>query len=60
AIQEQRLGPEHPEIVDTLNGYASLLRAVGRESEATSLEERAQTIPTEEARLRRAASPTQF
>ena len=44
AIQEERLKPEHPEVAPTLEHYADLLRKTGRETEAATLEARAQVI----------------
>lgn len=39
AILEQRLGPTHPETLLTRNDYAAFLRLVGRDVEATVLDE---------------------
>ncbi len=44
AIQERTLGPDHPEVADSLEGYAVLLRALTRDAEATAQESRARTI----------------
>jgi tetratricopeptide (TPR) repeat protein len=40
AIQEQRLGPNHPDVVVTLNNYLALLKAMHRDAEAAQLEHR--------------------
>jgi tetratricopeptide (TPR) repeat protein len=39
-IREQALGPDHPLTRKVVMNYATLLRKVGRESEATQLEAR--------------------
>ena len=44
AIKEKTLGPHHPDVAATLAKYAVLLHKMGREQEALSLEQRAQTI----------------
>jgi tetratricopeptide (TPR) repeat protein len=38
AIREKHLGPTHPETQNTRKNYASFLRLVGRDAEATALE----------------------
>ena len=43
-IQEAGLGPDHPDIANTLEVYGAVLRELGREEEADSLEERAAGI----------------
>ncbi|MEE8286945.1 MAG: tetratricopeptide repeat protein, partial [Gammaproteobacteria bacterium] len=48
-IQENFLGPENPDIVPTLEGYASLLRATDRADEAERLELRAAAIRAKQA-----------
>ncbi len=40
-VRSKLLVPTHPDLVDTLTGYAGLLRATGREQEAVRLEARA-------------------
>ena len=44
AVQEEFLGPDHPDLADTLEHYAALLHALGRDSEAAPLEDRARGI----------------
>jgi hypothetical protein len=44
AIREKCLGPNHPDLPRTLNGYALLLRETKRKSEAKALSARAQAI----------------
>jgi tetratricopeptide (TPR) repeat protein len=44
AIQEKALGPDDPDTVATLDGYAALLRKAHRNPEAVALEVRAQVI----------------
>jgi tetratricopeptide (TPR) repeat protein len=43
-IQEKSLGPDNPKLASTLENYANLLRKTGRETEAATLEARAQTL----------------
>ena len=43
-IQEDALGPEHPVVVVTLDGYARALSKAGRAAEAASMEDRARRI----------------
>ncbi len=38
------LGPEHPNVVTSLENYAALLRATGRTAEADKMEARAKAI----------------
>ena len=38
AIWEKALGPEHPELLKSLENYAVLLRDIGRPKEAEALE----------------------
>jgi hypothetical protein len=40
AVQERALGPEHPDLVGTLENYAILLRAANRPAEANEVESR--------------------
>lgn len=44
AIQEKALGPEHPDVATTLDGYATLLRKTNRAAEAAEMETRATAI----------------
>jgi tetratricopeptide (TPR) repeat protein len=44
AVFERALGPEHPSVGVCLENYAQLLRRLGRRSEATELEARAERI----------------
>ncbi len=44
SIAETALGPEHPQVADSLGNYAWLLRETGREAEADKMEARAKTI----------------
>ncbi len=44
AIQEKALGPEHPNVVQSLENYAALLRETGRADEAAEMEARAKAI----------------
>ena len=53
-IQEEALGPEHPVVAVTLDGYARALSKAGRAAEAASMEDRARRI-----RVRAEASATQ-
>ena len=46
AIREKALGPEHPDVVTSLENYALLLRDMGRPDEAAPLESRARAIRT--------------
>ncbi len=43
-IREKALGPEHPNVATSLNIYAALLRATGRNAEADKMESRAKAI----------------
>ena len=43
-IREKALGPEHPDVVTSLESYALLLRDMGRPDEASMLESRARAI----------------
>ena len=43
-MTEKTLGPDHPQVARTLAGYAVLLRATKRKSEASKLEQRAKAI----------------
>ncbi len=44
AILEKALGPEHPNVAQSLENYAALLRKTGRADEAAEKEARATTI----------------
>ncbi len=44
AIWEKALGPEHPNVAQSLKNYAALLRKTGRSTEATKMEARAKAI----------------
>ena len=43
-IVETALGPEHPYVAASIRDYAMLLRATGREAEATDLKARVETM----------------
>ena len=45
AVQEKALGPVHPDERGTLTSLASVLRAMGRESEAATIDERVRSLP---------------
>jgi tetratricopeptide (TPR) repeat protein len=49
AIEEQFLGPHHPDVARVLKSYASLLRAMERTEEALAHEERARHIRAQAA-----------
>lgn len=53
AIHEKALSPDNPDVIDTLEEYADLLRAQGREDEAVKLETRIQTASKEKARKKK-------
>ena len=44
AIREKALGPEHPDVAQSLENYADLLRETGRGAEAAKMEARAKAI----------------
>ncbi len=44
AIYEKALGPEHPDVAQSLENYAALLRKTGRADEVEELEARAKAI----------------
>ena len=48
-IIEKALGPDHPKLATTLENYASLLHEIEQDTEATTLETRAQAIRTQHA-----------
>ena len=50
AIREKALGPEHPEVAQSLENYSALLHKTGRGDEAATLEARAKAIRTQPAR----------
>ena len=43
-IQEDLVGPDHPDVDETLEAYAALLRQMGRADEAEPMESRAKSI----------------
>ena len=49
AILETTLGPEHPDFVNSLENYATLLRKTGRGDEAAKMEARARAIRAKRA-----------
>ncbi len=44
AISEKALGPEHPDVAQSLENYAALLRQTARANEAERMEARAKAI----------------
>ncbi len=44
AIDEKALGPEHPDVAQSLENYAALLRQTARADEAERMEARAKAI----------------
>jgi len=44
AIREKALGPEHPDVAQSLENYAILLRETGRPKKAAEMEARAKAI----------------
>ena len=44
AIREKALGPDHPDVPQSLNSLAALYRATERDTEAAMLEQRAARI----------------
>ncbi len=44
AIYEKALGPEHPDVAQSMENYADLLRETGRGAEAAKMEARAKAI----------------
>ncbi len=44
AIVEKALGPEHPDVAQSLENYAALLRQTARADEAARMEARAKAI----------------
>jgi serine/threonine-protein kinase len=44
ALREKALGPDHPELVEVLEGYAAVLRQIDRPEEAARLQQRAKAI----------------
>ena len=55
AIWENALGPEHPDVAQSLEYYAALLRETGRGDEATEMDARAKAIRAKHA----AANPAE-
>ncbi len=49
AIREKALGPEHPDVAQSLENYSALLRKTGRSDEAAILEARAKAIRAKHA-----------
>ncbi len=49
AIREKALGPQHPEVVTSLENYATLPRETERENKAEELEARAKAIRAKHA-----------
>ncbi len=49
AIREKALGPQHPDVAQSLENYAGLLRETGRSEEAEELEARAKAIRAKHA-----------
>ncbi len=49
AIVEKALGPDHPDVAQSLENYAALLRKTGRSAEAEKLEARAEAIRAKHA-----------
>ncbi len=49
AIREKALGPEHPNVAQSLENYADLLRKTGRDAEVRKLEARAKAIRAKHA-----------
>ncbi len=50
AIRENALGSQHPDVAESLENYATLLRETGRATEASKLETRAEAIRAKHAR----------
>ncbi len=44
AILEKALGPDHPNVAQSLENYAALLRATGRAAKSDNMEARAKAI----------------
>ena len=44
AVEEKALGPEHPDLDESLTNYAALLQTMGRDAEAARMEARAKAI----------------
>ncbi len=44
AVQQAALGPDHPDLADTLDNYADVLVVNGRSAEAAGLKKRAAGI----------------
>ena len=49
AFQETALGPDHPDVAETRENYAALLRETGRDAEAARMEARAKAIRAKHA-----------
>jgi hypothetical protein len=50
ATLEKTLGPDHPDVVTTLNNLAKLYREQGRDAEAEALRQRASSIERRSSR----------
>ena len=50
AIREKALGPEHPDVAQSLENYSALLRKTGRSDEAAILEARGMTLRAKHAK----------
>jgi ATP phosphoribosyltransferase regulatory subunit HisZ len=48
-VRERALGPDHPDLAQSLEGYAQLLRNMNRAAEAEKLEARAKAIRAKHA-----------
>ena len=44
AVREKALGPDHPDVANSLENYAALLRETGRGAEANKMEARAEAM----------------
>ncbi len=49
AIREKALGPQHPDVAQSLENYAALLRNMNREDEVAKMEARAKAIRAKHA-----------
>jgi hypothetical protein len=50
AVRERALGPDHPDVAETLQMYSTLLRRTQRATEAAPLETRAKMIRAKHVR----------
>jgi hypothetical protein len=46
-IEEQALGPDNPDLINTIENYANVLRVLRRHEEAAQLEDRADRLRAE-------------